>query len=146
MDSGALGPVDPDERVEVSVILRPREPLPEPSAGLSTPMTREEFAAAYGANPDDVAAVEAFARRNGLEVVESSQPRRTIRLAGRAVDMSRAFGIELHRHRLEDGTEYRAPTREVQLSGELQGRVEAVFGLDTRPIAQQRKLVNLRPA
>jgi kumamolisin len=126
---------DPDERIEVSIIVKPRSPLGELQAA-ARPMSREEFAANYGADPDDIARVEDFARRHGLEVVEASQPRRTVVVAGRSAEVAAAFGVSLVRQRLDDGTEYRAPDHEVQIPPELQGIVEGIFGLDTRPIAR----------
>ncbi len=135
MTADALGPVDADERVEVSVVIKPRRPLAELEARLDQPMSREEFAASYGADPEQLAKVAEFARAHHLRVVESSAPRRTVRLAGRAADMSAAFGVRLLRSRSEDGTEYRVPDGEVQLPAELAPIVEGVFGLDTRPIA-----------
>jgi kumamolisin len=134
----SLGPVDPDERIEVSLTLAPRRPLNELEARLDRPMTREEFAASYGADPSAISTVESFARSHGLEVVESSAARRTVRIGGRAEDMEHVFGVRLTRQRLEDGTEFRAPDREAQIPAELQGIVEGVFGLDTRPIARRR--------
>jgi kumamolisin len=134
----SLGPVDPNERVEVSVLLKPRRPLDELEARLDRPMTPDEFEANYGADPDAIARVEAFARQHGLEVVESSQARRTVRLGGRAADVAAAFGVTLERHALEDGSQYHAPNAEPQLPPELQGIVQAVFGLDTRPVARRR--------
>jgi kumamolisin len=125
--------VDPNERVEVSLILRPRRPLPD-AAELERPLTREEFAAAYGASPSDQSAVEEFGRKHGLEVVESSPARRTVRLAGRADAVANAFGVQLRRVRLEDGQVYRMPSGEARLPP----GVEGVFGLDTRPIARPR--------
>ena len=138
MPSDALGLADPDERVEVSVIVKPRRPLDELQPG-APPMSREEFAAAYGANQGDLQRVEDYARGRGLEVVEASQPRRTVVVAGRSADVAAAFGVSLIRQQQDDGTEYRAPDREVQVPAELQGVVEGVFGLDTRPIARHRE-------
>jgi len=86
---------EPDERIEVSLMLRPRRPLAELEARLAQPLSREQFAASYGAIPSDIAQVEAFAREQGLEVVEASQPRRTVRLAGRAAEISAAFGADI---------------------------------------------------
>ena len=63
-DSDALGAVDPDERVEVSVVLRPRHPLEE-LAARAEPLSREEFAASYGADEADIQKIEAFARQHG---------------------------------------------------------------------------------
>jgi kumamolisin len=129
--------VDPDERVEVSLMLRPRRPLEELEARLGQPMSREEFAAAYGAAASDLEAVAKFAHAHGLEVVESSQPRRTVRVAGRAADISAAFGVALHNEALADGTQARVPDGAVQLPNEVAGIVEGVFGLDTRPVARR---------
>ncbi len=122
-------PVDPNQRVEVSLIVKPRRSLEELGARLDQPMTREEFAESYGADPADLATVEKFASGHHLEVVESSQARRTVRLAGRAEDIATAFGVTL---RVEDG--HRVAGGQAQLPP----GVEAVFGLDTRPIAQPR--------
>jgi kumamolisin len=134
-----LGPVDPNERVEVSVMLKPRRPLDELETRLDRPMSREEFAATYGADPNDIAEVESFARQHKLDVVEASQPRRTLRLAGRAADVGSAFGVSLVRERAADGGEYRAPDGPVQLPADLSQRVEGVFGLDSRPVASPRE-------
>jgi len=133
-------PVDPNEHVEVSLILRPRRPLAELEARItsSQPMSREEFAASYGADPSDIARVEEFAGAHGLEVVETSQPRRTVRLAGRAADIGAAFGVSLHTEALEDGTRARVPDQAATVPPELKDVVEGIFGLDTRPVARRR--------
>src|SRR5258708_5449529 len=91
-------PAHPDERVAVSVIVRPRRSLDELEMRLGQePMSREEYAATYGAKPADLDRVVDFARQHGLEVVEVSQPRRTVRLAGRVEDIGAAFGVAFHR-------------------------------------------------
>ena len=61
MPARALGPTRPDRRVELSLVLRPRRPLEELEARLSqgqAALSREEFAAAYGADPADLEKVE----------------------------------------------------------------------------------------
>ncbi len=138
--AAARGPVDPDQRVEVSVIVRPRQPLPDLDARLSQSqpyLSREEFAAAYGADAADLAKVEDFARKHGLEVVESSPARRTVRLAGRAADMNTAFGVALAHYQLPDGSTFRGFEGEISVPTDLQGIVQGVFGLDTRPVARR---------
>src|SRR5690348_16545351 len=92
MDSEALGPVDSNERIEISVIVRPRHELNDLESEQNQPMSREQFAAKYGADPADLQRVEKFAKEYNLAVVESSCARRTIRLEGRAADISAAFG------------------------------------------------------
>ena len=67
------GPVGSDERVEVTVQVRPRSlaagALSTETLGAQLPherqlVSRDQFAATHGANPDDLAQVEAFARAN----------------------------------------------------------------------------------
>jgi len=123
-------------------MIRPRQPLEDlerqlnqAAAGRQQYLSREEFAAAYGADAADLAKVEAFAHQHGLRVVESSAARRTVRLAGRAADMNAAFGVELERYQLPDGTTYHGYTDEIWLPADLQGIVEGVFGLDSHPVA-----------
>ena len=139
--STSNAPGDPNERIEVSVTIRPRRPLAELESRLNQPgapiLSREEFAASYGADPADVAKVEAFARQHGLEVVESSPARRTVRLAGKAADISSAFGVEFFQDQTSEGT-FRGYTGSIQVPPELQGIVEGVFGLDTHPVARPR--------
>jgi kumamolisin len=100
----------------------------------AAPLSREEFAATYGADPADLARVTAFAGAHGLEVVEADASRRTVRLAGRVADVSAAFGVDLH----QEGA-YRVAANEPRLPEELQGIVEGVFGLDTRPVARYHR-------
>jgi kumamolisin len=77
-----LGPVDPDQRVEVSIVLRPRHTLSDVQTP-ETPLSREQFDVEYGADPADIATVEAFAHQHRLKVLEASQSPSTVRVAGR---------------------------------------------------------------
>jgi kumamolisin len=144
--AGPLGPVDPNEPVDVSVVLRPRRSPEElaaitdqVTAGKRAPLTREEYAAAFGADPADVAAVERFAEAQQLQVVEVSPARRTIRLAGTAAALGAAFGVDLQHYRAADGTSFRAHSGPVRVPAELAGAVQAVLGFDTRPLARPRE-------
>lgn len=133
------GAIDPGERVEVSVMLRPRRPLPDAEQlAKAAPLSRDEFAETYGADPADVAKVKEFASSTGLEVVQADAARRTVVLGGPASQVATAFGVELQRHTAEDGTSYRAPDHEPSVPPDLQDIVQGVFGLDTHPIAQPR--------
>jgi kumamolisin len=139
MSTDAPRPIDPSDRVEVSMLVRPRRPLQELDTRLDHPLTREEFAANYGADAADLDRVSTFAGQHRLDVVETSPGRRTVRVAGRADDVARAFGIQFQNQRAADGTVYRTPDRPAQLPPELQGIVEGVFGLDTRRVAEHRE-------
>jgi kumamolisin len=140
MSARALGPTDPHRRIELSLVLRPRRPLQELETRLGQhqrPLTREEFGAMYGADPADLQKVESFARRHGLEVVEASAPRRTVRIAGKAGDLAALFGVQLLDFEDTDGTRFLAPSGEPRLPDELKDIVQGVFGLDTRPRARR---------
>jgi kumamolisin len=125
----------------VTVIVRPRSrPLP-PVVELGRQplekrryLARREFAARYGADPADLAAVAAFAAAHGLTVKQASAPRRSVVLAGPADRMSAAFGTALARYR-GPGTDYRGRSGPVHVPRELAHVVQAVLGLDDRPQA-----------
>ncbi|WP_375387282.1 MULTISPECIES: protease pro-enzyme activation domain-containing protein [Actinomycetes] len=151
-DARRLEALPADERLEVTVVLRPRRGTAEPAAqqrftsaevrGRSY-LSRDELAAATGADESDLQAVAAFAARQGLTVVGSDGPRRTVRLAGSATELQQAFGVELHRYEGVAGT-FRGRVGAVHLPAELVERVQAVLGLDDRPQAATRHRV--RPA
>jgi len=138
------GAPDPQERITVSVLLRPRNPLTELGSraelSASSPqkrqyLSREEFAARYGADPADVAKIEAFAHEHNLTVVEASLPRRTVVLAGTLADLSAAFGVKLVNYKHAEG-DFRGRTGAILIPQELSGAVQAVFGFDNRPMAR----------
>ncbi|HYB70706.1 MAG TPA: protease pro-enzyme activation domain-containing protein, partial [Candidatus Bathyarchaeia archaeon] len=106
----AVGPVDPDERLEVTVRVRSRAktPLSDLIAGLASGkgrhLTREQFEKAHGADPADLKKVAQFARQHGLAVVEESAARRSVVLSGTAKAFSAAFGTRLARYEHPGGT------------------------------------------
>ncbi len=128
------GSQPPDEMVEISVILKPKHPVPPAQTGEPI-LSREEFAARYGADPAAVAKVESFAREYGLKVEEVSLPRRTVTLSGTAAHMSKAFDTQFERCNYR-GRDYRARTGPIMLPSDLAPSVEAVLGLDNRDQAK----------
>ncbi|HJZ49955.1 MAG TPA: protease pro-enzyme activation domain-containing protein, partial [Roseiflexaceae bacterium] len=137
----AIGPADPQARIEVTVLVRPSQALAAPDAlSASLPnqrryMSRKEFEQTHGAAPEDLAKVEAFAHDHHLDVVEVNLAGRTIRLSGTIADFSAAFGVELQQYLYEGGT-YRGRTGHVNVPADLDGIVVGVFGLDDRPVAR----------
>lgn len=126
-----VGEVPKDEVVDVSVILKPKARPEAPQAG-SAPISREEFAARFGADPAAIDQVKALAREYNLTVTEVSPERRTVKLSGSAADMAKAFDVVFDRYEHE-GIQYRARTGSVHVPEELAGSIEAVLGLDNRP-------------
>ena len=146
--SGAksLGLVPADERFEITVRLRPStslDSLKSSSAdqdvlpGKRKYMSREEFAAAHGADPQDAAKVADFAKANGLVVLETNLDRRSMVLSGMSGDFSKAFGTTLH-HMEDDQATYRGRTGELTVPEDLGDIIEGVFGLDDRPQARPK--------
>jgi kumamolisin len=140
-----VGAVNPDEKLQVTVILKPRtsreatqkairelgsQPLTERKH-----MTREQFAAERGAQPSDIEKVEEFAHEYGLSVVSADAARRAVVLAGTAAAFAQAFQVNLNRYEHNGGT-FRGRTGVIQIPSELSEIVSAVMGLDNRPQAK----------
>lgn len=146
-----VGQVPNDERFEVTVRIRRKAALQSVAGGFHTdklPMnrrylTREQYASSHGADPADMAKVEAFARTHNLVVVEKSPARRSIFLSGTAGDFAKAFGTTIE-HYEHDGGTYRGRVGPLTVPADLDGIVEGVFGIDDRPVArphfQRRKM------
>jgi kumamolisin len=138
-----VGKADPGERLEVTVLLRRSQPdvlrdrvrklAHRENAGRH--LSREEFAQQFGAAEADFAAVRTFARAHNLAVVQEHAGRRTVVLSGTVGQFNSAFGVDLQRFEYAGGS-YRGRIGVVQLPDELRDSVEAVLGLDNRPIAK----------
>ena len=124
-----IGDQPDDEVIEISVILKPRSRAGVPRNGAD--LSREEFAAKSGADSTAIDRVRQLAKEYGLTVGEILIGRRTVKLAGTAANMMRAFEVGLDRYKYE-GRQYRARTGGVKLPPELADSVEAVLGLDNR--------------
>jgi kumamolisin len=138
-----IGPADPNETLDVTIRVRSRsgkKPVVSAAEFIQpiekrTFLSRKEFGQKHGANSDDIARIESFAREYGLTVKEKSAARRTVILSGTVAAMNEAFGVELKQYQSEQGS-YRGRTGPVQLPAELHEVVEGVFGLDNRPQAK----------
>jgi hypothetical protein len=120
--STLLGPVDPKERLTVSVIVRqkPGSPeVPDLQHWQDTPpeqrvyLSPEEFFERHGGAQEEVDTVAKYLAGRGLRVVEQHAGRRRIVAEGTAAQMNSAFGVTLNR--------YRAPERSVPRPPRKQG-------------------------
>ena len=143
--SRLVGPSHADERVEVTVRLRPRAALTSKvkadAMGGRSPkgrsyMTHEQLTAAHGATPEDIAKVTAFAKAHDLSVVQTSEARRSVWLSGTVTAFNAAFGISLQEYEHPDGGTYRGRTGPIVIPGDLDGIIQGIFGLDNRPQAK----------
>ncbi|HEV2494423.1 MAG TPA: S53 family peptidase [Terriglobia bacterium] len=140
-----VGKVAADQRVEVTLRVRPRKADTDSRAavmamGAKRPsersyLSREDLGATRGADPEDLARIDQFAHTYNLTVVETSVPKRTVRLSGTVADLSRAFGVQLQKYKSKEVV-YRGRTGPVYVPSELADIVEGVFGLDNRPVAK----------
>lgn len=124
----------PDERVEVSVVLRrPRE-----AAAIGTRLSPEAFELLHGADIVDWDHCYDFLTTPefNLTVLDTHRSSRRLRVAGTVQKIEQAFGVQLHVHQAPDGTTYRAHRSPVTIPPHLDGVVTAVLGLDTRPVAK----------
>ncbi|MDE2449691.1 MAG: S8/S53 family peptidase, partial [Gammaproteobacteria bacterium] len=142
-NSRALGPADPAERLEVTLVVRPVDrpglqarlrKLAQGDRSLAH-LSRAELARRHGASRADLDAVREFAESHGLAVVQEHAGRRTLVLSGTVAQFNDAFGIELEHYSHGGGT-YRGRTGPVHIPERLDGVIEAVLGLDNRPQAR----------
>lgn len=138
----AVGTPDPNEVVEVTVVLRSKgvgtqtssireintQPLKERKY-----LSREELTAASALNQDDLAKIEEFAHEHGLTIVKVSPESSSISLSGTVTELSEAFGTKLSLYDSPTG-KYRGRVGPVQVPADLASIIVGVFGLDDRHV------------
>jgi kumamolisin len=132
-----LGRTSPQQTISVSVIVRRKTPL-QLSDLKGRRLSHAEFNAQYAADPADFDSIRTFAKNHGLAVDEaaSSLPRRTIVLTGTADAMEKAFGVELNSYEdTRHKKRFHSFTGKISMPEEHAEPIEAVLGLDSRPIA-----------
>jgi len=156
--SGAkvIGAANPDESLEVTVLLRSRAQADDAKAKNKTAtdtekaavesmlkqraaerqhLTREQFLNQRGALQEDVQKVEEFAHEYGLSISGSDLAKGSVALTGTVANFSKAFNVELLNYESPNGT-YRGRTGPVNIPSALDGLITAVLGLDNRQQAR----------
>jgi kumamolisin len=138
----AVGKPDPTARVEVSMVLR------RPNAAAMAEwlrkfaerrvtgrqLSRAEFDRDFAASRADMDATRHWAAAHGLAITAESAPRRTMAMSGSVAQFNAAFDIQLERFDYPGGS-YRGWIGTLSMPSELAEIVEAVLGLDDRPVA-----------
>jgi kumamolisin len=138
----SVGAARTDERMEVTVRLRRKSPLPADAIGAElkpskrTYLTHAQMETTHGADPADVAKVEAFAKSAGVAVVHTSLARRSVILSGTVGKFQTAFGVKLEQYEHTTRGTFRGRTGSISIPADLDQVVEGVFGLDNRPFAK----------
>lgn len=137
-------PADGGQCLDVTVLLRHRpasgglpsfEEIGSRTLAERRPMSHDEFASTYGAEAEEAARFEEFARQHGLEVTAVDTAQRRVELRGTVSELDEAFGIELNAYRVGDES-FMGYRDDIRLPPEIEEVVETVIGLDTYPIGQ----------
>jgi kumamolisin len=101
------------------------------------PPAREETVQMLRAEAADLDAVREFGRSNNLKVVAENADARTLELQGSPSELGKAFGVEIRQRTDDQGHSYVSYQGPLTLPASLANVVEAVFGLDQRPLAKR---------
>lgn len=132
-----LGAAGVDEWIEITLKLRRKQPLPEPSARPGKVLTRAELEADYGASADDVEKVRTVLTGLGLTILSEDPGSSSMKAGGPADVVEEIFDIKLL-HYNHEGENYRGRRGNLHVPAELEGIIAGVFGLDTRRMVKRR--------
>lgn len=124
------------ELIHVTLVLARKQPIDPATFLPGAHLSREQFAQSHGADPEAISAVEAFAEQHGLKITKwPLAGHSSLQLTGTAAQLQAAFGVTLQPQTVQERS---IRTREglVYIPDALDGKVQAVLGLDTRPQAQ----------
>lgn len=131
---------------QISVYLKDRDgdPLDQPmTAGAREPRSTIAIDRAQ-TYADAITCVSDFARRNGLSVVRCDPARRLVKLAGSLARIEGAFRTRLVEY--HDGQRsFRSREGSLSVPHDVAEVVEAVLGLDTRPLARPNLQLHFNP-
>ncbi|MGD1054431.1 MAG: protease pro-enzyme activation domain-containing protein, partial [Candidatus Dormibacteria bacterium] len=147
---GALSDQQGGEMAEVTLLLRENpagptlaetiEAISAQPMGLRQHLSRDQLTAAHGATDQDVTLVSVWARSAGLTVGTTDPATRRLRLRGTVTQLAAAFQVrfESFQTTLPGGASltYRDHRGPASIPAALQGIVEHVSGLSTRPVAR----------
>jgi hypothetical protein len=125
------------------------EDLEDLAADRHQRLSPSDFTERFGADPQELEAVAAFAERSGLTVTKASAGRRTVELSGTAAQFESAFGVTLGRYSQPNKmtgasrrpaapvAQYRGRDGFVHVPADLVQSIVGVFGLDNRRIGHR---------
>jgi len=146
-----VAPLDTKQEIGVTLCL----PLSDPKGAakfaqrVSTPgdalfhqyITPQEFAARYGANAADYAALKEWAASVGLKVSQESIARTVLTVRGTVGQMQTIFKIQLNKYRGPDGAEFYSASFSPIVPDEIASKVARIFGLTaSRQFAPHMKI------
>lgn len=134
-DAKRVRDLGPRSRVEVTVDLRHPE-LPEPRAGQSA-LSLDELASRYGAARHDADEVAKILRQYGLTTTEVSLATHSMRVAGTAAAMERAFRPHLGIYESASEGVFRGREDDYAVPASLAGIITGIHGFDQRRVGKR---------
>jgi len=138
------GPVPAAEEVQVTLVLKHASP-PSREALARANVQRfsiAQFANRFSADSAVLTKVEAFAQKYQLRIVDSDPVKRRVILSGSATAIASAFGTQLHSFTMQTGNSFHTTGTPPTVPSDLAPDLEAVVGLDSRPILSPHYVVS----
>ena len=140
-DGGGWLPVDANVQISPTIIVRrpqrSEDTRQQLLAGSLPALSREQAEQLIRVDPADLAAVESFAEKYGLRIVAENAAARTVQVEGSVANVGRAFGVKIERRVDPEDKKYLSYQGELSVPAEVAEVVEAVLGLDQRPVARR---------
>ncbi len=134
-------PLDPNQVITVTVMLRRRAEVPAELVQGPETITQAQLGDRYGADPADAQLVAEVLGEYGLAVTEYQLPSRRLKVSGTIGQLQSAFGVTLSAVTSPhpDGSgdvQHRYRTGTLSVPARLSDIITAVVGLDDRPQAR----------
>ena len=137
--SMVLSPTAPSKEISVVLILPLKNPqgAAEFAQRVSTPgddlygqfLTPEQFAAAYGSDESDYAALKRWAADNGLKISSESIARTSLTVQGSASQFEALFNTRINNYRSSRGDTFYSAASKPIIPNAISSRVTGVIGL-----------------
>ncbi len=128
--------VDPDDEVQVTVVLKPAAPLDAATHAGGPGISREAYRALHGTPEASIRRVRDVAEKFGLTVVEEDAGAHLVKLRGTYAQVMAAFRPEHIGVYTEAGRTFVARSGHIDVPDEITADVLAVMGLDQRQVAK----------
>ncbi len=139
---GSWSPAATDQTLSLTVVIRRPARAGEASEALLSgsfyKLSKEQAETLLRADDSDLAAVKHFVESYGLKVVGENAAARTLKVEGTIKAIGQAFGVQIECREEPSGKRFLSYRGELTAPSGLAGIIEAVLGLDQRPIARQR--------
>jgi kumamolisin len=111
------------------------------SSGSLPVLDHDAFVYQFGAVEDEIKLVEDWAKTNNLTIFESHTGMAVVKVQGTAEQYNSLFGITLNTV-TEGSAVYYYPDGEIVVPNEINDVVQAVLGLDTRPVFKHNAILD----